>query len=256
MLVRIRSIIVFGMEMMDIGYCIYETYDVLLNSTDKNINQVVTSMDFISKIRQSSETLHEATEHTGIIKKLVEGNASIEEYAEYLFNLSAMYKIIEETIEENRSNEVVKEFATKELYRFHLIEQDLAYFSKEKESKFELCASTMAMVARVKEIGINNPELIIAYAYTRFLADLFGGRMFAELLGNSYKVPAEGLNYYKCDRIQDIRTYVMNYAMKINALNFTEDMQEKMLNEVRNAYIYNLAISCELDVKRTKLDHK
>ena len=207
-------------------------------------------MDLITKIRQNSGTLHQATENTGIIKKIVSKNASLEEYAEYLFNLSAMYKIIEETIEENIDNDVVKGFSTKELYRFKLIEQDLAYFLKGKENKFELCASTIALIARVKEIGKTNPELIIAYAYTRFIADLFGGRMFAELLSNSYKVPTEGLNYYKCDEIQDIRTYVMNYAMKINAMNLSEEMQEMMLNEVSNAYIYNLAISCELDARK------
>lgn len=183
-------------------------------------------------------------------QKIVDGNANIDHYAEYLYNLSAIYKIIEDTIENNTQHGAVKEFSTKELYRHELIEKDLAYFLKEKGNQYKLCASTIAMIDRVKELGQANPELVIAYAYTRFIADLFGGRTFVELLGNKYKVPAEGLNYYKCDHIGDIQAYVMNYAMKINKLNLSEELEEKFMIEVSNAYIYNIAISCELDATK------
>ena len=102
----------------------------------------------------------------------------------------------------------------------------------------------MTNETKVKEIDNTNPELIIAHAYTRFIADLFGGRMFVDLLSDKYKVPVEGLNYYKCDQIKDIRSYVMNYAMKISNMNLSEELETKLINEVSNAYIYNLAISC------------
>ena len=46
--------------------------------------------------------------------------------------------------------------------------------------------------------------------------------MFVDLLSDKYKVPVEGLNYYKCDQIKDIRSYVMNYAMKISKMNLSE----------------------------------
>lgn len=206
-------------------------------------------MDLITKIRKNTGALHSAAEHTGIIKRIVDGNATVDAYAEYLYNLSAMYKAIEDTIENNIDNEVVKDFSTKELYRHELIEKDLEYFLKDKEDKYELCSSTIAFIERLKEIGKMNPELIVAYAYTRFIADLFGGRTFVALLSVNYKVPAEGLNYYKCDHIKDIRSYVMSYAMKINNMNISQELQEKLINEVSNAYIYNLAISCELDAK-------
>lgn len=126
----------------------------------------------------------------------------------------------------------------------------MAYFLKDKDNQFKLCASTIAMIDRIKELEKTNPELVIAYAYTRFIADLFGGRTFVELLGKTYKVPTEGLNYYKCDQIGDIRTYVMSYAMKVNSLNLSQEMEDKFMIEVSNAYIYNIAISCELDATK------
>lgn len=206
-------------------------------------------MDLITKIRKNTGLLHSATEKSGILKRIVDGNASIDSYAEYLVNLSAMYKAIEETIENNKNNEVIKEFVTPELYKHKLIEKDLEYFLGENSGKHELLASTVAFVEKVKEIGNTNPELIVAYAYTRFIADLFGGRTFVSLLGVNYKVPQEGLNYYNCDGIKDIRAYVMEYAEKINSIKLSSELEEKLIVEVSNAYIYNLAISQELEVK-------
>lgn len=206
-------------------------------------------MDLITKIRRNTGALHSASEHTGFIKRIVDGQACKDSYAEYLFNLSAMYKAIEDTIEKNISNEVIKNFATKELYRYELIQKDLEFLLGDKLNDMNLLPSTKAFIERIEEIDNTNPELIIAYAYTRFIADLFGGRMFVDLLSDKYKVPVEGLNYYKCDQIKDIRSYVMNYAMKISNMNLSEELETKLINEVSNAYIYNLAISCELETK-------
>ncbi|MGL5311842.1 MAG: heme oxygenase (biliverdin-producing) [Peptostreptococcaceae bacterium] len=206
-------------------------------------------MDLITKIRKNTAALHSAAEHSGFIKRIVDGNASKESYAEYLFNLSAMYKAIEDTIESNSSNEVVKDFVTKELYKYELIQKDLEHLIGDELDSMELLPSTVAFIERIKEIDKNAPELIVAYAYTRFIADLFGGRTFVALLSVNYKVGPEGLNYYKCDDIKDIRAYVMNYASKINNMSLTKELEDKLINEVSNAYIYNLAISCELEAK-------
>ena len=62
-------------------------------------------MDLITKIRQAEAPLHAASEHTGFIKKITDGTATKETYGEYLFNLHAMYKAIEETLDAYANNE-------------------------------------------------------------------------------------------------------------------------------------------------------
>ena len=57
-----------------------------------NINKKeVDKMDLITKIRRNTAALHSASEHTGFIKRIVDGNACKDSYAEYLFNLSANF---------------------------------------------------------------------------------------------------------------------------------------------------------------------
>ena len=206
-------------------------------------------MDFMTKIRKNSGALHKAAESNGFIKRIVDGNASTESYCEYLFNLSAMYKCIESTLNENVDNDVIKDFVTLELYRSDLIEKDLEFLVGDKTESMELLPSTIAFVNRINDLRESNPELVVAHAYTRFLADLFGGRTFESILGKKYNIPTEGLNYYSCDKIKDIRSYVMNYGSKLNAIDLDDDSKNSFINEISNSYIYNIAISTELEAK-------
>lgn len=154
-------------------------------------------MKFMMDIREKTSLLHSAAENTGYIKKLVDGAASIEGYAEYILNLEKMYRAIEVALDKNENNEVVKPFVTKELYRSELMRKDLEFLLGDKMDSIKLLASTEACVAKIEELSEKNPELVVAYAYTRFLADLFGGRTFLSLLSTNYKISAEGLNYYQ-----------------------------------------------------------
>ncbi len=206
-------------------------------------------MKFMMDIREKTSLLHSTAENTGYIKKLVDGTASVEGYAEYILNLEKMYKAIEIALDKNESNKLVKPFVTRELYRSELIKKDLEFLLGDKVDSIKLLASTEACIAKIEELSEKSPELVIAYAYTRFLADLFGGRTFLSLLSTSYKIPCEGLNYYQFPEINDLRGYVMKYHNMLADINLSEDKKTDFINEVNNAYIYNLAISNELDAK-------
>lgn len=200
-------------------------------------------------IREKTSLLHSAAEHTGYIKKLVDGEASVEGYAEYLYNLEKMYQAIEQALDQNEQNEVVKPFVTKELYRSELMRQDLAFLLGDQLSNMKPLASTEACVAKIEALSKSQPELVVAYAYTRFLADLFGGRTFLSILSTAYHIEQEGLNYYQFPNITDLRGYVMKYHNMLAGIQLSEEMKMDFINEVNNAYIYNLAISNELDAK-------
>ena len=206
-------------------------------------------MKFMMDIKEKSSLLHSVAEKTGFIKNLIDGNATVEGYAEYIFNLERMYKAIEDALDENENNPSVKPFVTKELYRSKLIRKDVDFLLGDKVNSMKILASTEASITKIEELSQNKPELVIAYAYTRFLADLFGGRTFFSLLNTTYKIPTEGLNYYQFPEINDLREYVMKYHTLLAEINISNEMKSEFINEVNNAYIYNLAISNELNAK-------
>ncbi|MBF4694752.1 biliverdin-producing heme oxygenase [Fusibacter ferrireducens] len=206
-------------------------------------------MNFMVAIRNNTKALHLASENSGFIKRLIEGRASKEAYIEYIFNLHAMYKAIEDSLDNNSEHESIKNFLTPELYRSDYIKKDLEILAGDRLSEMKLLPSTEACLARIYEVSKEHPELIVTYAYVRFIADLFGGRTFPEKLTKYYDVPTHALNYYIQPDIGNTRDYVMAYHKKFDKLNLSEYMQNLFTIEISNVYIYNIAISNELDAK-------
>lgn len=166
-----------------------------------------------------------------------------------IFNLHALYTAIENSLDNHSNHDGIKNFITKELYRSELIKKDLDVLAGDKLSEMKLLPSTEAAVARINEINKEHPELIVTYAYVRFIADLFGGRLFPEVLTKNYDIPTNALNYYLQPNIGNIREYVMDYHKNFEKLNLSEHMQKLFAIEISNVYIYNMAISNELDAK-------
>ena len=160
-----------------------------------------------------------------------------------------MYKAIEDALDKNENNTIVKPFVTERIVSFEIMRKDLEFLLGDKLNSMKLLASTEACVAKIEELSKIKPELVVAYAYTRFLADLFGGRTFLSLLSTNYKISNEGLNYYQFPEINDLRGYVMKYHNMLGEINLSNEMKIDFINEVNNAYIYNLAISNELEAK-------
>lgn len=204
-------------------------------------------------IKNNSNDLHAVAEKTGFLKRLLEGKASTESYAEYLYNLYEVYNAIEVNLEKCKDNKVVKDFVLPEIYRAEAILKDLKFLLGENLNTMKPLASTRAYVARINEIGETAPELLVAHAYTRYLADLFGGRTIYGMVKDLYKIDEEGLNYYKYETLSDgseMKGFVMNYHNKLNNIELNEEMKERFINEVANSYVYNIAISNELDFIR------
>ncbi|MEG1286754.1 MAG: biliverdin-producing heme oxygenase [Clostridium sp.] len=204
----------------------------------------------MKNIKVNSQNLHDVAENTGFLKRLVDGNASVEGYSEYLFNLYEIYKTIEFNLEKYSDNPSVKEFATIDVYRSEAIYKDLKILLGEKMNSMKLLASTKAYVDKLNEVGRSNPELLVAHAYSRYLADLFGGRTIYKILENVYKMDYNALNYYQYEALNEDegrKDFIMEYYTKLNNIELSDVLKEKFLDEVSNSYIYNIAISNELD---------
>lgn len=206
--------------------------------------------DFAMRIRTSNVDLHKATEVYGFNNRLVMGKADKDSYAEFMFNYLYVYEAIENALDKLSDKEEIKPFVTKEVYRAALIKKDLEFLLGDKVKSMEVLPSTKAYVARINSIARgHNPIVLVAHAYTRFLADLFGGRTISKVVRENYVSQEDGLNYFRFDEVPDMMGFVMAYRDKLNAMNLNEEMQEMFLNEVANAYLYNLGISTELEIK-------
>ncbi|CEP48436.1 biliverdin-producing heme oxygenase [Paraclostridium sordellii] len=204
-------------------------------------------MNFLKVIQQSTKKLHDMAENTGFIKRLVDGNATVESYGEYIYNLYFVYKAIEENLEKHKNDIVLKEFITPEVFRAESLLKDSKFLLGYELDSVEICDSTRVFVDRLEEISQINPKLLVAHAYTRYLADLFGGRTIFKIIKDNYDIHNDGLNYYMFDEISDLKAFVMDYHRKLDLIDLNDDEKVKFLNEISLSYVFNISISNELE---------
>ncbi|EPZ57178.1 heme oxygenase family protein [[Clostridium] sordellii ATCC 9714] len=205
-------------------------------------------MNFLKVIQQSTKKLHDMAENTGFIKRLVDGNATVESYGEYIYNLYFVYKAIEENLEKHKNDIVLKEFITPEVFRAESLLKDSKFLLGYELDSVEICDSTRVFVDRLEEISQINPKLLVAHAYTRYLADLFGGRTIFKIIKDNYDIHNDGLNYYMFDEIPDLKAFVMDYHKKLDLIDLNDDEKVKFLNEISLSYVFNISISNELEL--------
>lgn len=204
-------------------------------------------MNFLKVIQENTKRLHSMAENTGFIKRLVDGNATAETYGEYIYNLYFVYKAIEENLEKHKGDEVLKEFITPEIFRAESLLKDSKFLLGYEIDSIEICDSTRVFVDRLDEISQTNPKLLVAHAYTRYLADLFGGRTIFKIIKDNYNIHDDGLNYYIFDEIPNLKAFVMEYHKKLDLIQLNDEEKGKFLNEISLSYVFNISISNELD---------
>jgi heme oxygenase len=147
-------------------------------------------------LKEITKDLHTAAEKTKFAKLLLNGNISRDEYANYLYQMLAIYDPIEFLAEEQGLLANLPG-----IKRISKIYQD--YLELKDNKLFTLSKETLAYHMYLLELG-NDPErrhLIKAHMYVRHMGDLFGGQYIAKA------VPGEG-RFYQFDDVEGLKTAI------------------------------------------------
>ena len=137
-------------------------------------------------LREITKDLHTDAERTEFAKKLLSGNISKEDYANYLWQMVLIYSPIE------MGNQIQGNFKNlPDIERAWAIYQDFTELAG-KNHVYKWLPSTIEYHNYLLEL-LNDPQrkhLIKAHLYCRHMGDLYGGQMIAK------RVPGQG-RFYK-----------------------------------------------------------
>lgn len=173
-------------------------------------------------LKDITKDLHTAAEKTKFAKLLLSGNISKEEYANYLYQMLAVYDPIEFLAEEQG-------FLTNlpGIRRIRKIYED--YLELKDNKLYTLTEGTLAYHMYLLELG-NDPDrrhLIKAHMYVRHMGDLFGGQYIAKA------VPGEG-RFYQFDDVEGLKAAIR------------EELTDDLGEEARVAFEWAIKIMKEL----------
>nr|YP_009396826.1 Heme oxygenase [Ophidocladus simpliciusculus]ARW66012.1 Heme oxygenase [Ophidocladus simpliciusculus] len=213
------------------------------------------STNLADQLREGTTKSHSMAENVSFVKSFLGGVVDKKSYRKLLGNLFFIYDAIEEEIENNRYHHLVKSVYFPELFRKQSLIQDLSYYYGEDWlDQIKPSLATKIYVDRIHQIGYNNPELLIAHSYTRYMGDLSGGQILKKIAQNAMQLSDNiGTCFYDFTLIENEKLFKDSYRDSLNNIPLNKKQINQIIAEANIAFNLNMKIFQELNFNLIKI---
>lgn len=175
-------------------------------------------------LREITNQKHREVEALPLIQAIMQGKITKEQYVSYLFELHAIYKVLENLAEKNGLLDGLDGIQRTQKLQEDLDELQPGYTRK-------LTASTLEYLHYLIEMSAHDDKkhLLFAHIYVRHMGDLYGGKLMARV------VPGAGRAYQFDDRPGIIKVFNERLSMRLgDEANVAFDHFIKIFKELWN----------------------
>ncbi|HEY9643128.1 MAG TPA: heme oxygenase (biliverdin-producing), partial [Coleofasciculaceae cyanobacterium] len=179
------------------------------------------------------------------LKGVVEKNS----YRKLVSNLYFVYSAMEEEMDRLDNHPIVSKIHFPELNRKASLEQDLQYYyGSNWREQVAPSEATQAYVSRIHQIAAEQPELLVAHSYTRYLGDLSGGQILKGIAQRGMNLTeGEGTAFYEFKDIADEKAFKGQYRQTLDELPVDEAIADQIVEEANAAFGMNMKMFNELE---------
>ena len=190
---------------------------------------------------------HSMAENTRFVAGFFKGLADKDSYKALITSLYFVYEAMEDVLQ-NSEEENVKSLDYPVLRRVESLRQDMDFFyGEEWQSQIQPSAASKAYVERIQEIAEEKPYLMVAHQYTRYLGDLFGGQMMANMATRSLNLEnGQGTAFYTFEDIPSAKDFITEWYTNLNSLDLTQKQKEEIVDEANLVFALNIDVLQEL----------
>lgn len=135
-----------------------------------------TALPLDSALREATSALHRELERSPFMSRMLAGQLQSGEYLRWLDCLVLVYGALERGLQANAAHPVLAPFIRLGICRLPALEEDLAYWQHRPHAAVAPAAAALAYANRLRTVAADEPELLLAHAYVRYLGDLSGGQ--------------------------------------------------------------------------------
>ena len=205
------------------------------------------------QLKEGTKESHSAAENTKFVASFLRGVVDYEEYRKLLTNFYYVYDTMEQRIRETE-DPMVQAVRSESLERKEGIERDLEYYYgaewKDKQIPSEACNK---YCHRINEVAEQNPYLLVAHHYTRYIGDLSGGKILKEITARVLNPPeGKGLDFYEFPSIPDAKLFKQNYRACLDNLGTDTSQENALITEANYAFRLNMYMFDEIQGNASK----
>lgn len=221
--------------------------------------QQMTDRDLSEQIKKVTKESHVRAENTELMLSFQRGKVTLPQYKLLLCSLYEIYQALEEALDRNSNHpSVAPIYFPAELARLRSIEKDLEYFyGQDWREKIVVPAATKRYCHRLRQIGKENPEFLLAHAYTRYLGDLSGGQVLGRIAQKSMGLKnGDGLSFFAFPGVSSPNLFKQLYRSRMNSVELTEEERNGVLEEAVRAFEFNIQVFEDLQKILNVSDNK
>lgn len=199
-------------------------------------------------LKEGTKKSHSAAENTSFIKCFLKGVVSKHAYRQLVANFYFVYSTLEQELTRHQNHQVVGKLYFPQLWRKQSLEQDLVYyFGKDWKRAIAPTPACEHYLARIKEISEQEPELLVAHAYTRYMGDLSGGQILKKIAKQAMNLPdGQGTAFYEFEDIRNHGAFKKDYRHTLDTLPVDQQTAEAIVAEANRAFQINMDMFREL----------
>ncbi|XP_047433393.1 heme oxygenase-like [Mugil cephalus] len=220
-----------------------------MDTERKTTAEQMNDRDLSEQIKKVTKDSHVRAENTEMMLSFQRGQVTLPQYKLLLCSLYEIYQALEEELDRNSEHpSVAPIYFPAELARLESIEKDLEYFYGQYwREKIVVPAATKRYSHRLRQIGKENPEFLVAHAYTRYLGDLSGGQVLGRIAQKSMALKSnEGLSFFAFPGVSSPNLFKQLYRSRMNSIELTEEERNGVLEEAVRAFEFNIQVFDDL----------
>lgn len=209
--------------------------------------KVAMSCHLAERLREGTRRSHTAAENTAFMKCFLKGIVVPKAFRRLLANLYFVYDALESEMLAHQDNPVIRPIYFDALLRKAALEQDLAFYYGDRWAE-EISPSPAGCryVMRIHWVATEEPALLVAHAYVRYMGDLSGGQRLKAIARAAMNLPENsGTSLHEFAAFptaETQRAFKMQYREALNALPLDDALVQRIVDEA------NVAFQCNHDV--------
>jgi len=213
-------------------------------------------------LKEDTQEAHRRAETCEFMHAFMRGSVTKELYREFLGNMYYVYEAMEEEMERHRDNAVLQtiHFPT-ELDRVEFMDEDLRfYYGDDWKDQFVMSEGGRNYVARIRELGNTEPELIVAHHYTRYLGDISGGQTLKKKAQKAWALETDedenrGIMFYYFPHVPNPNNFKRMYRARLNVIGEDDPaLAARIVEESNRVYDFNTDLFKEMDEMAKKIN--
>ncbi len=208
-------------------------------------------MELAKLLREETAAAHQAAEGAAFVRCFIQGAIDRRTYALHLAALLPVYESLEASLYATREHPMIAPIFFPELNRSPALEQDLVYFfGANWRAEAGHGAAAERYADRIRAAAAEEPGLLAAHAYVRYLGDLSGGQALKKVARRALELnETEGTAFYEFPAVSDFKSFKDEYRARLSGLPADEALARRIADEAKLAFQLNGAIFGELETE-------